>query len=251
MHHFTRQPAGEHILSHIDPRIKLAGAIGLLAMVISSGDCAFPLAAFFICTLLCLAMKVRPGSLALRYAEPGFIIAMVVMLKLFFSGHTQLFAFNIFGVGIAGYREGLMEGALIASRIAGAVAVVTALGFATPFTELMAALSWLRVPGTFVEIALFAWRYLFLLSDDAKTIYDAQKNRLGYSGYRRGLRSFGTLTGALIIKAFDNSRGVATAMTQRGYDGRMPTLMHKPFKKAEMVYAFLFFAVMAIMRIIV
>jgi cobalt/nickel transport system permease protein len=113
------------------------------------------------------------------------------------------------------------------------MAIVTTLGFVTPFTELMAALAWLRVPTVVIEIAHFAWRYLFLLFDDAKTIYGAQKNRLGYTGYRQGLRSFGTLTGSLVIKAFDNSRNVTTAMVQRGYDGTMPMLRHKPFRFVE------------------
>jgi cobalt/nickel transport system permease protein len=246
MHHFIRQSEGHHFLSRVDPRIKLLGALALLMMVISSSGAAFPLATAALSILLCLSMGMSMKSLVLRFAEPGFIIAMIVLLKLFFSGHSQLFTVNVFGFEIAGYREGLLEGLLIASRIAGAVAVVTALGFATPFTELMAAFAWMRVPGTFVEIALFAWRYMFLLSDDARTIYEAQKNRLGYTGYRRGVRSFGTLTGSLIIKAFDNSRNVTTAMVQRGYDGNMPTLKHKPFRTAEVILSIAFLLFMGI-----
>ncbi len=251
MHHFIQQKECGHFLSRVDPRIKLLGALALLVMVISAGGSAFPLATAFLCIALCLFIGIRPRSLALRFAEPGFIIVMVVLLKILFSGHSQLFTFSVFGFDITGYREGLREGLLIASRITGAVAVVTALGFVTPFTELMAAFAWMRVPGTFIEIALFAWRYLFLLSDDARTIYDAQKNRLGYTGYRQGLRSFGTLTGSLIIKAFDNSRNVTTAMVQRGYDGNMPTLKHKPFKRTDLAYSFLFFSAMVIMRIVI
>jgi cobalt/nickel transport system permease protein len=191
-------------------------------------------------------MGARPKAIALRFVEPGFIIAMIVLLKLFFAGHSSLFSFSIFGLEITGYREGLLEGLGIASRIAGAVAVVTALGFVTQFTELMAALAWLRVPTGFIEISLFAWRYLFLLFDDARVIYDAQKNRLGYAGYRQGLRSFGTLTGSLVIKAFDNSRNVTTAMVQRGYDGNLPPLRHKPFRIAEIAASLAFLALMGV-----
>jgi cobalt/nickel transport system permease protein len=246
MHHFIRQTECGHLLSRVDPRIKLLGALALLVMVISAGGVTFPLATGALCVVLCLSMGIRLKSVALRFAEPAFIIVMVILLKLLFSGHSQLFTFSIFGFDITGYREGLREGLLIASRITGAVAVVTALGFVTPFTELMAAFAWLKVPGTFIEIALFAWRYLFLLSDDARTIYDAQKNRLGYAGYRQGLRSFGTLTGSLIIKAFDSSRNVTTAMVQRGYDGNMPTLKHKPFRMAEVILSIAFLALMGV-----
>jgi cobalt/nickel transport system permease protein len=127
------------------------------------------------------------------------------------------------------------------------VSLVALLGFSTSFTDLMAALAWLRVPRGFIEIALFAWRYLFVLFDDAQVVYSAQKNRLGYVGYRRGLRSFGTLAGALVIKAFDNSQNITTAMVQRGYDGNMPILRHKPFRIAEVLASLLVIVVMGVM----
>ena len=111
----------------------------------------------------------------------------------------------------------------------------------------MAALAWFRVPKGFIDVALFAWRYLFLLLDDAQVVYTAQKNRLGYAGYRRGLRSFGTLAGALVIKAFDNSQTITTAMVQRGYDGTMPLLKHKPLRFAEALGSVLFIVIMGIM----
>jgi cobalt/nickel transport system permease protein len=65
-----------------------------------------------------------------------------------------------------------------------------------------------------------------MLYDDAGTVYTAQKNRLGYCGWRRGLRSFGTMAGMLVIRAFDSSDAMTTAMAQRGYDGRLPLLRH-------------------------
>jgi cobalt/nickel transport system permease protein len=233
MHHFNHQKGSNHILSRIDPRVKLLSALAMLVMVISGKGLIFPLGVAVIGVSLCLFMGIRPKAIAFRFAEPGFIIVMVVLLKLFCTGHTPLFSFNILGFEMVGHSEGLAEGLLIASRIAGAVVIVTALSFSTPFTELMAAFAWLRVPGEFIEIALFAWRYLFMLFDDARVIYSAQKNRLGYLNYRQGLRSFGTLTGSLVVKAFDNSRNIATAMQQRGYDGSMPMLKHKPFKAVE------------------
>lgn len=246
MHHFNHQQNNNHHLAHIDPRIKLLSAMALLVMVLSGNGFVFPLVTAALCIAVCLSMGIRPKALALRFAEPGFIVVTILLLKLFFAGHSPLFSISLFGSGITGYREGLLEGLLIAARIIGAVTVVTVLGFATPFTELMAAFAWLRVPQGFIEIALFAWRYLFLLLDDARVIYDAQKNRLGYAGCRQGLRSFGTLTGSLVIKAFDNSQSVTTAMVQRGYDGNMPLLKHKPFMVREVAISLTFIVFMGI-----
>jgi len=136
---------------------------------------------------------------------------------------------------------------LIASRIAGAVSLTALLGFSTSFTGLMGALAWFRVPAGFIEVSLFAWRYLFLLMEDAQVVYAAQKNRLGYMGFIRGLRSFGTLTGALVIKAFDNSQNITTAMVQRGYDGTIPLIRQRPLKGVEVTLSFSFLACMGIL----
>ncbi len=248
MHHFTRQPHDvNHALTRLDARVKLLCALAMLVMVLSAKGVAFPLLVAGVALALCLCLGVRLRVLALRFAEPLFIALMVLFLKLFFTGRVELFSFHIFGVGLVGHSDGLLEGLRIASRIAGAVSLVALLGFSTPFTELMAALSWLKVPQGFIEVALFAWRYLFVLLDDAQVVYAAQKNRLGYAGYRRGLRSFGTLAGALVIKAFDNSQTVTTAMAQRGYDGNMPMFKHKPFRVAEALVSVVFIIVMGIM----
>jgi cobalt/nickel transport system permease protein len=71
---------------------------------------------------------------------------------------------------------------------------------------------------------MFAWRALFMLYDDAGVVYTAQKNRLGYCGLRRGLKSFGSMAGMLTIRAFDSSQAMTVAMSQRGYDGSLPLL---------------------------
>jgi cobalt/nickel transport system permease protein len=248
MHHFIRQPHTiAHPFSDLDSRVKLLSALALLVMVLSHRGVVFPLVVAGLCCALCLAMRVRLRALAVRFAEPLFIALVVLFLKCFFSGTEPLFSLHLAGMEIVGHRDGLMEGVRIASRIAAAVAVVATVGFATPFTEMMAALAWLRLPRGFIEIALFAWRYLFVLLDDAQVVYNAQKNRLGYAGYGRGLRSFGTLAGALVIKAFDNSQNITTAMVQRGYDGNMPILRHKPFRIAEVLASLLVIVVMGVM----
>jgi cobalt/nickel transport system permease protein len=127
------------------------------------------------------------------------------------------------------------------------VSVVALLGFSTPFTEFMAGLSWFRVPKGFIEILMFAYRYIFVLFEDAQVIYQAQKNRLGYSTVRRGLSSFGTLAGTLTIKAFDHSQNTTVAMVQRGYDGEMPMLVHRPFKSTELFASTLVLLIMGVL----
>jgi cobalt/nickel transport system permease protein len=251
MHHVSRQPFDpSHWASRVDPRVKLLSALALLGMVISCQGITFPLLVSLLALGLCFSLGIPAKMLALRFSEPVFIAVTVLILKLFCAGNIPLFNLHLGGFELVGHRDGLMEGVHIASRIAGGVTVLAVVGFSTPFTELMAALSWLRVPQVLIDVALFAWRYLFLLLEDAQVVYHAQRNRLGYVGYRRGLSSFGTLAGVLVIKAFDNSQSITTAMVQRGYDGDMPMLLHKPFVTAEVACSLLFVAGMGIIRII-
>jgi cobalt/nickel transport system permease protein len=234
----------DHLLSGIDARVKLIVAIVLLMLVLSYKGFAFPLVVAILGFGLCLCMKIPIQVFALRFSEPLFIALVLVALKCFFSGSDVMFSLNLLGLDIVGHKDGLIDGLMIACRIAGAVSIAAVLGFSTPFTRLMAGLSWLRVPKGFIEVLMFAYRYIFVLLEDALVIYNAQKNRLGYSSIRRGLTSFGTLAGSLTLKAFETSQNTTVAMVQRGYDGNMPMLKHVPFRSSEVACSIIFVIIM-------
>ncbi|MFH1014677.1 MAG: cobalt ECF transporter T component CbiQ [Nitrospirota bacterium] len=229
----------DHILSRIDARVKLLVALTILVMVLSYKGFALPLLVTLLGLFLCVKMKVPLRIFLLRFSEPIFIAFIILVLKFFFSGNDVMFSVNIIGINISGHKDGLRDGLMIVSRILGAVSIIAVMGFSTPFTEFIAGLSWLRVPRGFIEILIFAYRYIFVLLEDAMVIYNAQKNRLGYSNIRRGLGSFSTLAGSLVLKAFEHSHNITVAMIQRGYDGNIPRLKHKPFKLAEIIVAVL------------
>lgn len=243
---FSEHFKKDNILLRVDARVKILVALTVLIMVLSYRGVTLPLLVTLFCLSLCIKMRIPLKVFILRFSEPLFIAFVVLLLKLFFSGEDVLFSVNLMGLGIVGHKDGLMDGLNIVGRILGAVSVVAVLGFSTPFAELMAGLSWLKIPGSFIEILMFAYRYIFVLSEDAMVIYNAQKNRLGYSNIRRGLSSFGTLAGSLTLKAFENSQNTAVAMVQRGYDGNMPMLKHKPFRVSEIMTSLLFVIVMGI-----
>ncbi|HCC68579.1 MAG TPA: cobalt ECF transporter T component CbiQ [Nitrospiraceae bacterium] len=241
---FSEHLKKEHILSKIDARVKIAFTLAVLGMTLSCKSIIFPVLVLGMSLMLCLKMKVPLRVFLLRFSGPLFIAFIILFLKLFFSGKDVFFSislptshFSLFT--LTGYRDGLLDGLFIAGRILGAVSIVAVLGFSTSFTDIMAGLSWFRVPKGFIEILMFAYRYIFVLLEDAMVIYNAQKNRLGYSSIKRGLSSFGTLAGSLIIKAFDHSQNITVAMVQRGYDGNIHMLKHKPFKLSEIIISVL------------
>ena len=228
-----------HLLSQVDTRVKLGVSLFVLAMVLSYKGLAFPLLILGISLCLCIRINIPFKVFLLRFSEPVFIASVVILIKFLFSGQEAIFSVKMWGITITGHKDGLMDGLQIGSRILGAVSVVALLGFSTPFTEFMAGLSWLKVPKGIIEISLFAYRYIFVLLEDAMVIYSAQKNRLGYSNIKLGLSSFGILTGSLTLKAFDHSQSITTAMIQRGYDGNIPMLKNRPFKLSEIAVSVL------------
>ncbi|MDR3578985.1 MAG: cobalt ECF transporter T component CbiQ [Oryzomonas sp.] len=234
MRRLLRQESAGGFAAAVDPRIRLLAAGLLLALVVSSSGALFPWIVAVLCLPAALLHGMRLRTLMLRLLHPLFIAAVVLILKTFMGPGRSVEFFRL-GSFVAGFHAGgFRDGLLIASRIMGAVSVAVLLGQVASFTETVAALAWLRVPRALVEVTLFAWRSLFMLYDDAATVYTAQKNRLGYCGLRRSLRSFGTMAGMLVIRAFDNSDAMTTAMTQRGYDGSLPFLRRARLSMAQM-----------------
>lgn len=233
MHLLSEHRTQQHIFSRADARLKLLVCTAVLVLVLSHKGFGFPLFVLVLGLLLCALMRVPLKAVAMRFAEPVFLACMLVFIKAFFTGHEVLFSVPVFGVHLTAYQDGLAGGLLVAARIMGAVSVIVVLGFAASFTEVISALAWLGFPKSLSEILLFAYRYIFMLLEDAMTIYHAQKNRMGYASITRGMRSFGMLTGALMLKAFEHSQKATVAMVQRGYDGSLPVLQQRPFQAGE------------------
>lgn len=244
---FSEYLKRDNFLTKVDVRIKLIVALGLLAMVLSYKGFLFPMLILVLSLALCLWLRVPLRVVFMRFSEPLFIASIIVVLKLLFAGEDILFYLSLPGtLTLAVHRDGLMEGLQIAFRILGAVSVVVVMGFLTPFTEFISALSWMRIPKGFVEILMFAYRYIFVLMEDALVIYNAQKNRLGYSNIRRGLSSFGILVGSLILRAFEKSEQITSSMIQRGYDGGIPAIRHRPFNATEVLVSLLVLTVLGV-----
>ena len=244
MRHLYQQQNECSAVTAVDPRSRLMAAGLLLALVVSSQSSAFPWQVAAICLPVSIIAGMQPRLLLLRMLHPLFIAAVILTLKAFTGTGETVTLFSAGSLTLTGQAEGLREGLLITSRIMGAVSVAVLLSQIMTFTETMAALAWLRVPCGLVEVAMFAWRSLFMLYDDAGVVYTAQKNRLGYCGMRRGLKSFGAMAGMLVIRAFDSSQAMTIAMSQRGYDGSLPLLRGSRLK-TQQVLGLSMFAIVA------
>lgn len=144
----------DHFLSKIDARIKLLVSLFILMMVLSYDGFVLPIFVSTLSLLACIMMRIPLKVFLLRFAEPLFIASIIILLKFFSSGSIVLFSIpfpssHLSLLTLTGYKDGLMDGLMIAARILGAVSIVAVIGFSTPFTEFIAGLSWFRVPKGF------------------------------------------------------------------------------------------------------
>ncbi|MBI5185683.1 MAG: hypothetical protein HZA01_08155 [Nitrospinae bacterium] len=195
-------PWGEEV----DPRLKIILALAALAFNLSFAGPIPSLMLALVCFLAILAGGVSCRDLSIRLLEPLFI-ALVLFLVMSYEGEFS-------------------KGALLSSHIIGAVSVVLFLSFTTPLPSILNGLAWFRVSSAWIEVALHAYRFIFLFLEDARTIHGAQKMRLGYAGGKRGLVSLGCLAGLLVVRSFEKSGAIAEALALRCYDGAFRSVDH-------------------------
>ncbi len=112
-----------------------------------------------------------------------------------------------------------------------AVLIAVLLTATTPMPALLVALRWLRVPRLLVATAAFAYRYLFVVVDEAGRMLRARASRSAELPGRRAGRSLrwragvaGHLAGTLFVRSVDRAERVHAAMLARGYDGEQRSL---------------------------
>ncbi|MFK8182842.1 MAG: cobalt ECF transporter T component CbiQ [Phormidesmis sp.] len=157
----------------------------------------------------------------LRY--PGLFILMIVLILPLTSGNTVLWQWG----PLALRQEGLMTMALVVSRF---VCILT-LGFVllgtTPFVTLLRSLRSLGLPTLLTDMTLLTYRYLFETADMLSTMQRSMRLRgFGYAKrqwfriHKQDVQRLVGLLGTLLIRSYERSESIYTAMRLRGY-GRL------------------------------
>ena len=222
-------------LTEVDVRAKMLFVAAAIIIVVSSQYPYVPLVVFFLSLVLLLGIRIPKRIILLRVAAPLGIAGAVLFMQIFFYGIT----------------EGLARGFLIMAKVLGAVSLIIFLSMTTPVNKLLNAARWFKIPNTWVEIAMLSYRYSFVLLEDAVTIRNAQKVRLGYSSLPRSLRSFGELMGATVIRTYDRSIAVYESMVLRGYNGTMQNVAwEERFRIKDAIAVIIFIMILALLLIL-
>lgn len=198
----------------IYPRLALVGT-GLLAGLASPSPW-LPAIIGFMAVGLILRTGVRPSSLAMRLTAPLFMGLTALLASLFLIEGAPVLHLHLGWINMVGSEEGLAKGSLVFARVFNGAALVLLLSMTTPVTELLAVAQRMRISPLFLELVSLAYRYIFVLAEEASSVMSAQKIRLGYHSFVSGLGSFGVLSGMVFVRSYDRAERVATAMKARG-----------------------------------
>jgi len=212
--------AGDGRIRKMDARAKLALALACVIAAIASPHPAAPLAIGAASFVLLAASGTPLRHIALRMSGPLLIASMMALFQSFIIPGRPLLHIGIAGFSITATSEGLTAGLRIISRVFGAAGSMLFLTMTTPAHRLLTAAAWLKVPRGLVELSLITYRYIFVLIEDAASVYQAQRTRLGYAaGPAVALRSLGTLCGTVLLRAYGQAEATGASMALRGYTG--------------------------------
>ena len=117
----------------------------------------------------------------------------------------------------------------------------------TGFTTICQALERLGMPEVFTVQLLFLHRYLFVLAEEAERASRARELRsCGSTG--RGIGSFGSLTGHLLLRTWQRAERIHTTMLSRGFTGQFHGQRRERFSHADLTFLISWIVTFLLMR---
>jgi len=209
-------------LTRLDARAKVIAASSGLLAVLFSRNALLPAGVFAACLLGMVLVRIPARWLSFRLAGPAATALVLVLLHGFTVGVTPMASASFAGIRLTLMEEGVRRGLLLGARVLGGTSVVLLLGAVTPAHRIFHVLRRAGIPAGWVEIAMFTYRYTFVLLEHAAEVSAAQRVRLGYSHLARSMSAIGTLGGTVILRSIDQAVRTHEAMTARGYTGSIP-----------------------------
>ncbi|MCS6844296.1 MAG: cobalt ECF transporter T component CbiQ [Caldilineales bacterium] len=221
---------GASPVHRLDPRVKLVCTVAFILVAALMPDGAWGgLAALAALWLAAALFSEVPLALLLRRGLVALPFALAALTVLFTVPGEPLVALSLGRLQIAVTDAGAVRFATILLKSWLSVLMAVLLAATTTFPDIVRAMHSLRVPGVLVAIIAFAFRYLFVLGDEALRLLRAREARMaaapagGRSGGSIAWRAqvVGQMAGSLFVRSIARSERVYHAMASRGYRGEL------------------------------
>jgi cobalt/nickel transport system permease protein len=238
---------GSHI-HRLDPRAKILGLAGITVVAVSTPPRLWPVLAACALALAAIAIagRVGPGVIWTRARVVLPLVIFVAVFVPFVRGGEQV---DLGPVDVS--REGLETFFAVSSKaLIGTVSAVL-LGATTSFPDVLHGLERMRAPRLLTLIAAFMYRYLFVITGEARRMRVALSSR-GYRP-RHALQAaaIGRVATALFLRTFERGERVYVAMLARGYTGATPRMHALAFGRADVLFLAALVAALLPLRVVV
>jgi len=222
---------GNSFLHRLDPRAKLITTFIFIFAVVSFDKYAVSaLTPFFIYPIALVSL----GGLPYGYLLKKLLIVspFAILVGIFNPLIDREILIRIGSIGISG---GWVSFISIIFRFILTVTAALILVSLTGFNAVCAALIKFGVPRPFVVQLLFFYRYIFVLTEEAESMVRAMSFRAFNKG-AMGFRAFISLTGNLLLRAFERAERIYRAMRCRGFDGNIRLVKPMKIRRQEIAF---------------
>jgi cobalt/nickel transport system permease protein len=208
---------GDSLIHRLDPRVKIGVVVLYSVIVALNGSLQATAASICLPVLLVILARLSVKRILARMAVVnGFVLFLWLFLPFTAPGKI-VYSFGPLYI----YQEGLLHALLITLKSnAILLTVIALLGTSTVFS-LVYALSHLGAPDKLVHLFFFCYRYVHVIHGEYHRLLNALKIR----GFKPGTnmhtyRTYSYLVGMLLVRSFDRSARILSAMKCRGFTGR-------------------------------
>lgn len=234
---------GTSSIHRLDARAKVLVTLVFIICVVSYNR--YELTALFPFFIFPVVMTSLAGL------PPLFIIKKIVLLCPFV---VAVGIFNpvfdreiLLQLGPLGISGGWISLASILTRSVLTVGAAFILVGVTGFTTVCQALESLGMPQVLAVQLLFLYRYIFVLTEESGRASQARELRsCGKKGL--GIKSFGSMTGHLLLRTWGRAERIHTAMLARGFTGKFYTGQQSHFGVPEISFVLLWTLLFILLR---
>jgi len=229
--HFSN---GRSFFHRCDPRVKLLCLLVGSWIIATLETLEFQLACLLLSSAFMFAAKLPLKETGLRLLIVNtFCLFIWLTVPLTTSGSPF---FHIIGLYFI-TTEGVISALSITLKSNAIVFLSLSLLSTSKITDLTHALSHLKCPSPLVQLFYFTWRYIHVISEEAKKINEAMKLRgFSLSTNLSTYKYIGNYISAIFLKSYDTGIQVQRAMELRGFDGTFWLIHHFNLKRSDIVF---------------
>jgi cobalt ECF transporter T component CbiQ len=212
------------LLQRLDPRVKVAGLM-LLVIDVALARHALAIGVLFVAALLlALLSRVPLRTLVLRVWLSAFVFTIMIALPaIFITPGRAVYQLPLLGWTVT--AQGVTSALYLLLRVETTVTLSLLIILTTLWTHVLKALRVLGVPVVFIVILGMTYRYIFLMLQTARDMFESRQSRtIGVLDGAEQRRLAAASVGVLLTKSFHLSGEVYVAMQSRGFRGEVYTL---------------------------